>query len=120
MWNADHNNIKSLNAHSSYIYIIAQVFSEQIAVSKLSLDLKESSSVASLNNRQYLHNTVIAWINLKYPLNLSILISEGKENNNNFPSNGEWKGTSFPPKVAFARMPTNLEYIARRAVALNS
>jgi hypothetical protein len=35
-----------------------------------------------------------------YPLNLSILIRGGKENNNDSPSNGEWSGKSSNWKSA--------------------
>ena len=37
---------------------------------------------------------LIIQINKIDPLNWSILISGGKENNNDFHSNGEWKGKS--------------------------
>ena len=41
-------------------------------------------------------STLLLWPHLRqdYPLNLSILISGGKENNCDFLSNGEWNGNS--------------------------
>ena len=40
-----------------------------------------------------------------YPLNLSILISGGKETNKDSPSNGEWSGTSSNLKSALLATP---------------
>ena len=56
-----------------------------------------------------------------YPLNLSILISGGKETNQDSPSNGEWSGKSSSLKSAW--FPCRIVvygYIVRRAPGLNS
>lgn len=46
--------------------------------------------ISTLKNINIMHLN----LNKKNPLNWSILISGGKENNNDFLSNGEWKGKS--------------------------
>ena len=53
----------------------------------------DSTSACSLS---VLPKTSYIWPQIRqdYPLNLSILISGGKETNKDSPSNGEWSGTS--------------------------
>lgn len=52
--------------------------------------------VYATRNYQKLNNSIFRpHIRQEYPLNLSILLSGGKESKSDFPSNGEWKGISL-------------------------
>ena len=53
-----------------------------------------------------LHN--LPQIKLGYLLNLSILISRGKEINKDYPSNGEWRGKSSNFKLVLTFVGTEL------------
>ena len=53
--------------------------------------MKDKIFYYSYKNDKYHDRPQIKW---EYPLNLSILISGGKETNKDFLSNGEWRGKS--------------------------